>query len=152
MELKLTGNNKISNYLFYQLPWQAMMVAIFIQSSMSQLELPDLGISWVDKIAHFFVFRLLGWLVARGIHHSRNKDRQRKFFKITLIVCLVYAATDEIHQLWIPGRYADIFDFVADMFGIIFFAWLYKKWYNGRAEQIDTKYKIQNDQNSVFEG
>ena len=121
------------------------MAAIFIQSSMSQIDLPDLGVSWSDKILHFSVFGLLGWLVARGFHHSRNKERQKKYFQITVLICLAYAASDEFHQYWVPGRIADIYDFFADLLGIIVFAWLYKKWHNGRTGSMkNIKPKIQN--------
>ena len=70
------------------------MLAIFVQSSMSQLEIPDLGVTWSDKILHFSVFGLLGWLVARGVHHSQNRERQKKYFHITLFICFIYAASE----------------------------------------------------------
>ena len=110
------------------------MIAIFIQSSMSQIDLPDLGVTWSDKILHFSVFGVLGWLVARGFHHSQNRERQKKYFQITVPICIIYAATDELHQYWVPGRYADIYDFFADLIGIVVLAWLYKKWHNGRGK------------------
>ncbi len=108
------------------------MAAIFIQSSMSHIELHDFGITWSDKVLHFSAFGVLGWLVARGLHHFQNSERRQKFFQITLFICIIYALTDEFHQFWVQGRDASIYDFIADLLGIVVFAWLYKKWHNGR--------------------
>ena len=36
-------------------PWILMMIAITIESSIKNIKLPDLGITWTDKLAHFCV-------------------------------------------------------------------------------------------------
>jgi VanZ family protein len=140
---------RLKKYVIYQLPWQVLMLAIFVQSSMSQLELPDLGITWTDKIAHFIVFGLLGWLVARGLYHSQNNHLQKMFFKLTIFISLLYAAMDEIHQLLVPGRYADIYDFIADLLGVVVFAWLYKIWHKDRGSSININYDLPNNPNVI---
>lgn len=120
--------SKFIQYILYQFPWQLLMIAIFVQSSMGNLDLPDFDIAWSDKLLHFLVFGLLGLLLARGFYHSTKKTFQQKYLLIAIVLAGIYAASDEIHQYWVPGRYSDILDFVADVVGIFIFVGLYKLW------------------------
>jgi VanZ family protein len=47
-----------------------------------------------------------------------NSPRWLKRFAIIGLVGMAYAAIDEITQNFIPGRYPDILDFVADAAGL----------------------------------
>jgi VanZ family protein len=43
---------------------------------------------------------------------------------------VIYALSDEIHQSFVPGRSADIFDFIADCIGVVMIQviiWFYFK-------------------------
>jgi VanZ family protein len=54
--------------------------------------------------------------------------RRPQFF--TVILGVVYALSDELHQKLVPGRSADIFDFLADCIGVVvvqIILWLYFK-------------------------
>jgi VanZ family protein len=35
----------------------------------------------------------------------------------TIIICLFYGAVDELHQMLVPGRFAETWDWVADALG-----------------------------------
>lgn len=51
-----------------------------------------------------------------------------KFFKIsltTVIICFLYALSDEIHQYFVPGRACRVFDVIVDTAGSVFFCLLY---------------------------
>ena len=37
----------------------------------------------------------------------------------TLLICIIYGALDEVHQIFIPGRYAEFLDWLADFAGVI---------------------------------
>jgi VanZ family protein len=50
-----------------------------------------------------------------------------KPFILTLACGILYALSDEIHQLFVPGRFCDPFDFLADSAGIIISAFLSSK-------------------------
>jgi len=54
------------------------------------------------KAAHVFIFLLLGCSVTNTIRQTT--DSFRRTFVISLIWCSAYAASDEIHQYFIPGR------------------------------------------------
>lgn len=65
-----------------------------------------------DKIAHFLAYSVLGYLLARA----------RAVSGVSLVVILVfglmYAASDEWHQSFVPNRSADLFDWIADALGV----------------------------------
>jgi VanZ family protein len=41
---------------------------------------------------------------------------------MTVIISVLYAASDELHQLFVPGRMCDLNDFIVDSIGVIIFA------------------------------
>jgi len=63
----------------------------------------------VDKIAHAAVFGLMAVMLWLAL------NRQRPFLIILLVV--LTGAADEIHQLFLPGRSADMSDWIADITG-----------------------------------
>lgn len=103
-------------------PWILMMLAITIQSSISNISLPNLGITFTDKLAHFGVFGIMGWLLTRGMIIGNAKYP----ILIAIIIGFAFAITDEWHQSKVPGRDADVLDVLADLIGLIVFAYLYK--------------------------
>lgn len=70
-----------------------------------------LGTLHFDKLVHFFLFLVLERLA--------KKPFQNPFHRI--LVCLIYAYSDEFHQRFVPGRNFDYFDICADSVGILFF-------------------------------
>lgn len=67
------------------------------------------------KAAHFFAYFLLGVLVFNALHISEVEFSQA--FLIAFIICVFYAISDEVHQLYIPGRSGEIRDVVIDSIG-----------------------------------
>lgn len=64
----------------------------------------------VRKGAHIFAYFVLGALTFRAL-------RQTKLAKPalwTIIICAIYAATDEFHQLFVPGRSGEVRDILID--------------------------------------
>lgn len=64
--------------------------------------------------ASFFVLAIL-----TSLAFAQVKVREIGNAFLTLILCLIYAASDELHQAFIPGRAATVFDFLVDGGGII---------------------------------
>ena len=69
----------------------------------------------VRKIAHFSIYALLGLIFALLI--SQYKIYGTRQFLFALIFCFLYACSDEIHQLFVPGRSGEIKDVLLDTFG-----------------------------------
>jgi VanZ family protein len=93
---------------------------IFLFSS--QQALPGFDTSAVDfifkKVAHMFVYAVLYLLLARGVEMvaDEKSDPKVKIF-VPLILVLCYAVSDEIHQSFVPNRYATLRDVGYDILG-----------------------------------
>ena len=85
----------MKQYFFYHLPWQLLMIAIFIQSSIGRLDLPNLGFLWQDKILHFVVFGVLALLIGRSFKNT-NITSLNKYYTIWAIgITGIYGIIDE---------------------------------------------------------
>jgi VanZ family protein len=89
------------------------MIMIFYFSSLSGHLLPS-SIRDFDKVLHFCVYSLLAFLFYRSFRKSGMK---RHIFLFSLLITTMYAVTDEIHQLYVPGRVASLGDVSADIIG-----------------------------------
>ena len=67
----------------------------------------------VRKVAHFTEYLILGILVINACRYNGVKD----MIKLSILICILYACTDEIHQLFIPDRAGRIFDVLIDTLG-----------------------------------
>ena len=117
----------IKNFLFFQLPWQFLMLTIFVQSSIGSLKIPNFGFHLSDKILHFIVFGALGLLMARGFKNAKNRIVNENYISFALLTCILYGIIDEFHQYFVPGRYFSWWDWVADILGVISMVWIYKR-------------------------
>jgi len=114
--------------LLYDLPLLLYAVCIFVLSSFSYLSTPDLGFDAQDKLFHLFEYGILAFLTFRSFAVHLWTSRASRI--ISLSICLIYAATDELHQALVPGRFCDIWDFLADGTGIVvvyLFYWQFHK-------------------------
>lgn len=71
---------------------------------------------YIRKFAHFSVYLVLGILVWRALTNSKYKNKK---FITALIICVIYAATDELHQLFVPGRGGQLKDVFIDSLGAL---------------------------------
>lgn len=65
--------------------------------------------------AHFFIYLMLGILVINAL--KRNGISGYSCVLFALIICILYAASDEIHQFFVPGRSAQVKDVLIDSIG-----------------------------------
>jgi len=83
----------------------------------------------VRKSAHFFIYSILGLLV---ISLALEYSLDYKTIIISIIFCLLYAVSDEIHQLYVPGRSGEVrdvfIDTIGSFFGIILYFICYTKY------------------------
>ncbi len=109
---------EVKIFIYYWFPVLAYCILIFMQSSMpSDRYLP--AFSHMDKVYHFLGYALLGILFFRAY---RTLPVGKNIFLLTtvsIISSVVYGATDEIHQAFVPHRYAGIEDFLADAVGSV---------------------------------
>lgn len=69
----------------------------------------------VRKNAHFFVYLVLGVFVINALRRSGIHGYKNIVF--ALLICIIYAASDELHQVFVPGRGAQIKDVNIDSAG-----------------------------------
>lgn len=69
----------------------------------------------VRKNAHFFGYLILGMLSSLVLRLSGVKDL--KLFVFSLLFCILYAISDEVHQYFVPGRSAEVRDVLIDSLG-----------------------------------
>ena len=98
------------------LPALALMAVIFWLSSQPDTALPDFGALdiLVKKGAHFTGYALLALSYAFAL----GPNSGRSIF-LSFILTLLYAVTDEIHQSFVPGRHASIWDIALDISGAL---------------------------------
>ena len=76
----------------------------------------------IDKFLHFTIYTVFAFLLTRQI--SQDTTRGRAVFGAVLIAA-AFAAADEWHQRFIPGRFPELADWLADVCGAILGAILY---------------------------
>ena len=90
----------------------AWMGVIFAFSARPDYSLPHYGVwDWIiKKGAHVTEYAVLGWLVQRALG-------QRRAWWLSWLVAVAYAATDEFHQSFVPGRRPAAADVMIDAVG-----------------------------------
>lgn len=84
---------------------------------------PDKDISlgrfnhYLRKTAHFVAYMVLGILVMNVLKAMGVGGKKR--IALALLICIVYAITDEFHQLFVPGRGAQVKDVIIDSIGAL---------------------------------
>ncbi|MCD6117766.1 VanZ family protein [bacterium] len=104
-------------FLAAHLPAFLMAVLILTVSSIPRLQAPSIGIELEDKAAHFFEYSIFSILVYRSLAAGRKSRREA--FLLTIMFMFVFGAADELHQKFIPGRFAEVLDFIADVSGAV---------------------------------
>ncbi|GIN71383.1 hypothetical protein J14TS2_18580 [Bacillus sp. J14TS2] len=86
-----------------------------------EIVLPDLEVNEerlhhiIRKNAHFLAYCLLGVLVIFSI--NRMKLAPIRSIGLAMAVCILFAISDEVHQLFVPGRGAEVKDVLIDSAG-----------------------------------
>lgn len=78
----------------------------------------------VRKAAHFFAYFVLGILVFYALQQSLRKVNWNQAVT-AFFISVLYAISDEFHQLFIPGRSCEMRDILIDSFGAFFGISLY---------------------------
>lgn len=109
---------------FLYIPLGLYWLLLFILTSIPGRSMPVLfGVS--DKFKHFGAYFVLAFLLNFTLLvQSKFPTLSKKSFIFTILIISVYGLFDEVHQIFIPGRYFDWWDLVADIVGGIVGIWL----------------------------
>jgi VanZ family protein len=102
---------------FLYIPLGLYWLLIFILTSIPGKSMPKiLGVS--DKVKHFGAYFVLAFLLSFALRLQNKYPFVAKYSLLfTFLITLLYGLFDEIHQIYIPGRYFDWWDLVADVAG-----------------------------------
>ncbi|ETI70146.1 VanZ family protein [Neobacillus vireti] len=78
----------------------------------------------VRKNAHFFIYLMLAIWVFNALLRSRITGI--KGFFLTMAICVLYAMSDEFHQVFVPGRGPAVKDVLIDSAGALVGIGIYK--------------------------
>ncbi len=77
------------------------------------------GLGFPDAVAHVPLYLPLGILVFRALSITYSRLSLAYCWLYTFLICAGFGALDEAHQLFIAGRRCDIYDWLADLVGIL---------------------------------
>lgn len=99
-------------------PLTIYWLVLFTATTIPVERLPSVGFS--DKINHFLAYFVLAVLVYLTlIYQRKSKYLFDKAAIATIVIGLFYGAVDELHQMLVPGRFAETWDWVADALGTL---------------------------------
>lgn len=121
---------QLSKFIFL-VPSMICSFAIFVTSHQPNLQLDYTGFSFEDKLWHFIAYACLGSSVYYAIFKISKRTNRIRQILYSLIICSLFALSDEVHQYFIPGRMFEFGDIIADIMGaftaIIIFSYILKR-------------------------
>jgi VanZ family protein len=90
------------------------MAAIFFVSADPQ---PPAPVSVSDKVMHLLAYCGLAVLVFRAVARGIPARVTQRSAAATLLITIAYGISDELHQLYVPRRSAELNDLYADIAG-----------------------------------
>ena len=105
--------------------------AIFYESSQSHVELPAIGLPFfeIDKWLHMGAYAVWAFLFSTAFRLTAPRLVPWAWLLISVLAGLVYGASDEFHQLYVPNRSCDIFDWAADGTGALLGTLAHAAWH-----------------------
>lgn len=107
-------------FFFYYPPLLLWIGVVFYFSSLpglSQTENPDFWFYFFRKGAHVVEYFILAFLFFRIFQF--HKLKKKEIHLLSFLFSLAYALSDEIHQVFVPGREGKFSDAGVDLIGII---------------------------------
>jgi VanZ family protein len=109
-------HNPLIRFILFWLPVILCMYVIFRVSSMPGRDIPPL-FPFQDIFYHGIIYAILGLFFLRALANTYAEPALWKLVIFTVLFCLFYGLTDELHQLFVPGRSCSGFDIMIDTLG-----------------------------------
>ncbi len=103
-------------------PVGAYAAFIFLLSSLEGSQTPKF-FPHSDKVLHVFLYLPFGFLTLRAVRVNLG-DRWLGALLASFFMVSLYALSDELHQLFVPGRIFSFWDWGADLTGAAAGIWL----------------------------
>jgi len=95
-------------------PVLAYVLLIFYLSSLSQIAWAS---DYPDYLEHSTEYLGLAVLTARALNGGLKRAVPGRTLLLAFLLCVGYAVSDEIHQKFVPNRFADVTDVMSDAVG-----------------------------------
>jgi VanZ family protein len=94
----------------------AWALLIFVLSSIPGAAFPHTKLLSYDKLLHAGVYAVLGAFAFMALPRSWS-PKASVLVLLSSAITTLYGFTDEFHQMFVPGRFADLRDVLADSVG-----------------------------------
>ena len=109
-------NPKMDRPARFWIPAVLWALLIFVLSSIPGASFPPSEFLTHDKLLHAAVYAVLGAFCFLAVPRSWSQKTSVLVFYAGAMAT-IYGLTDEFHQLFVPGRFADLRDVLADSVG-----------------------------------
>jgi VanZ family protein len=105
-------------FIFY-IPLTIYWIVLAVATSLPSKSIPDI-FNVGDKSIHLVAYFILSSLVAFSFHFQRKyRHISANYVLVSILTVSLYGLIDELHQLFIPGRYFDMLDWVFNVIGTL---------------------------------
>ncbi len=100
----------------------AVLASVFVKGYKQMTELAQYQIiksinGYVRKMAHFSIYTVLSIFISLSLStYARFKSR---YWACSVLISMLYAITDELHQYFVPGRACQLKDVIIDTCGAL---------------------------------
>jgi len=124
--------------IYWLLSLLYMGFIFYLSSYPEPIKVPSFSCS--DKLLHIVEYGILASLIYLAL--NKGNVTKHYFVALAFTISFLYGVSDEIHQHFVPGREADIFDVIANGIGALCFPLALQVriyFQNSRSEIIRTK-------------
>ena len=107
------GHSRLTKQLLAWAPAVIWAALLFFLSSLSEWPGGSRFVDLPDKVVHGAFYAVLGAALAHGRYHGAPRLPHAALIALGVL----YGASDEWHQSFVPGRMASVGDFAADAVG-----------------------------------
>ncbi|HTR81138.1 MAG TPA: VanZ family protein [Bacteroidota bacterium] len=128
------GKSRFVRFTLPPIVWAAL---IFIESSIPGNDIPETP-HGTDKLVHIVIYFIFCWLTFRALSNAPSRVVAQMSFFIAIVLTILYGFSDEFHQLFVPGRSADVYDLTADSIGGFLFLViaLFQRYRSGKGKNL----------------
>jgi len=96
------------------------MSFIFYLSSISYPPQVAKGVKHAPIFEHILEFGILGFLLFLGFRSLNSLKFYKNAATFAVLFGTIYGILDEVHQYFVPGRYSELIDVIANFIGVVF--------------------------------
>ncbi len=99
----------------------------------------------IGVLSHFSEYAILAFLFFRAMHYPAAKrpgsysesthPNLRRLTGLVILFTMLYALSDETHQLFVPEREFQLFDLTIDLLGTLLGVFLYRKYHQHKLQK-----------------